>query len=127
MGLAAMAFVALVALVVFIFIFYGIVLGLTRLARVPGKVYRWTRTAALPTRAEQSAGDDVSCWEEKNCSMPVRNSCPAYENPLDPCWLTNLRVSGKIKSECVGCSRFSVTEYVEDESIGAKQRPNSAS
>lgn len=127
MGLAAMAFVALVALVVFVFIFYGIVLGLVRLARFPGKVYRWTRTAALPTRAEQSAGEDVSCWEEKNCSTPVRQSCPAYKSPLDPCWLTNLRESGKIKSECVGCGRFSVTEYVDDESICTRKGDKSAS
>lgn len=114
MGLAAIIVAAIAALLIASFVAYGMVLGMARLFGVPRKVYRWLESASaeLYEEEEPALADSAHCWDFKHCAPSVRERCASHRTPDETCWLAKLRQTGKLSSECLGCSRFSLSDYV---------------
>lgn len=52
------------------------------------------------------------CWEVKNCSPAVRETCPAYQRPDIPCWLALQLTGRELPEECFACEVFHSTQLV---------------
>jgi hypothetical protein len=69
---------------------------------------RWKAEAEELTRLQMSLAmaKRTPCWEQKQCSVEQRDSCPAFAEKGQPCWQAMRDKQGNLKSGCVDCGVF---------------------
>ena len=69
---------------------------------------RWKAEAEELTRLQMSLAmaKRTPCWEQKQCSVEKRESCPAFAQKGQPCWQVMRDQQGNLKQGCVDCGVF---------------------
>lgn len=70
---------------------------------------RWQVEAAERVRLQMTlaAAQRTPCWEQKQCPVEKRATCPVYLEKGLPCWQTLRDKDGNLKPACLECEVFS--------------------
>jgi hypothetical protein len=101
---------ATLAFIVGVLIRFAIPIGLTLVAIWFFRKLdqRWKTEAEELTRMQMALAmaKRTPCWEQKQCSVEKRESCPAYAQKGVPCWQVMRDKQGNLKPGCVDCGVF---------------------
>lgn len=57
----------------------------------------------------------LPCWELQGCSTADRESCPAYLNATQPCWMIKSQLAGNCKTlECRACKVYESARHCDN-------------
>jgi len=66
---------------------------------------RWQREA-VREGAVMPINLSVPCWVMRDCPPEVREACPAYRHPEQPCWQVIRNGNGRVRECCLECEVF---------------------
>ncbi len=56
----------------------------------------------------------LPCWELKPCSVEEKEICPAFVDPVSPCWMLEDSVCARKGADCKLCSVYRYGAYCAD-------------
>jgi hypothetical protein len=67
---------------------------------------QWKEQAEREQAFSRPPVKNPGCWKVNNCSPERRSSCPAFANPMIPCWQVYRYRDGQLLDACLGCQVF---------------------
>jgi uncharacterized membrane protein YraQ (UPF0718 family) len=63
----------------------------------------------LPAELKALERPEQPCWEIKGCTEAQKARCPACKAWDIPCWVAQLRATGRLPAGCPDCALFSLS------------------